>query len=48
MLLGIPDVIQEIEKHKWCESQKAGHDVGFEWAREDWLLHYAKEWEKSH
>jgi hypothetical protein len=23
---------EEILKHKWIESQKAGYDVGFEWA----------------
>lgn len=47
-LLNLPEVIQEIDKHKWCESEKAGHDVGIEWAREDWLLHYAEKWKKEH
>ena len=47
-LLGLPEVLQEIDKHKWCESEKAGHDVGIEWAREDWLKNYATQWKKSH
>jgi hypothetical protein len=47
-LLGIPEVINEIERHKWFESEKAGHDVGIEWAREDWLKKYAKDWRRNH
>jgi hypothetical protein len=47
-LLSHPEVIQEIEKYKWCESEKAGHDVGIEWARENWLKHYAENWKQSH
>ena len=47
-LLSIPEVIQEIDKHKWCESEKAGHDVGIEWAREDWLKSYAEQWKQTH
>jgi hypothetical protein len=47
-LLSIPEVVQEIEKHKWCESEKAGHDVGFEWASQDWLDHYSDQWKQAH
>lgn len=47
-LLSIPEVIQEIEKHKWYESEKAGRDVGYEWAREDWLKRYASQWVQGH
>ena len=32
--------IDEIEKHKWIESEKAGHDLG-EAARIDWVKKYA-------
>ena len=46
-LLSLPEVIQEIDKHKWCESEKAGHDVGIDWAREDWLKRYAEGWKKT-
>ena len=47
-LLSMPEVIEEIDKHKWCESEKAGHDVGIEWARADWLKNYADKWKTEH
>ena len=47
-LLGVPEVMQEIERHKWFESQKAGRDVGFEWAQEDWLQKYSEQWKQGH
>jgi hypothetical protein len=31
---------REIEKHKWIESEKAGHDLGVD-AVIDWILKYA-------
>ena len=34
----------EILKHKWIESEKAGHDVGFEVALLDWMLKHRKLW----
>ena len=46
-LLNDPEVIQEIDRYKWCESEKAGHDVGIEWARENWLKDHAEQWKKS-
>jgi hypothetical protein len=36
----------EILKHKWIESQKAGHDLGFEWALTDWVVKYRTGWRK--
>lgn len=47
-LLSVPEVIEEIEKHKWFESEKAGHDVGTDWAREDWLNKYGEQWKQNH
>ncbi len=38
----------EIERHKWIESEKAGRDIGFDEAAQDWLDHYAKEWLRQH
>ena len=35
---------EEILKHKWIESEKAGHDVGFEWALLDWNFNYRNGW----
>jgi len=29
---------EEILKHKWIESEKAGHDIGFERALTDWIV----------
>ncbi len=39
-------VIDEINRHLWIESEKAGYDIGFERASEDWLAKYADEWIK--
>lgn len=37
---------EEILKHKWIESEKAGRDIGFEWALTDWILNYRTGWRK--
>jgi len=34
----------EILRHKWIESQKAGHDIGFEAALTDWIRHHRQGW----
>jgi hypothetical protein len=40
---------QEILRHKWIESEKAGYDIGFERALIDWILRYRPAWrEKRH
>jgi len=36
----------EILKHKWIESEKAGYDIGFERALIDWTVHYRSGWRK--
>ena len=43
-LLKIPEVIEEIKRHLWIESEKAGHDIGFERAATDWIKKYAQGW----
>jgi hypothetical protein len=30
----------EILRHKWYESEKAGHDIGWERAAVDWMVRY--------
>ena len=35
---------EEILKHKWIESEKAGRDVGFEWALLDWNFNHRNNW----
>lgn len=37
VLLKDKDVVVEIEKHKWIESEKVGHDIGHERASRDWI-----------
>jgi len=36
----------EILKHKWIESEKAGHDIGFERALTDWVVRYRTGWRR--
>jgi hypothetical protein len=38
---------EEILKHKWIESEKAGHDIGFERALTDWIIKHRANWRKS-
>jgi hypothetical protein len=35
---------EEIWKHKWIESEKAGADIGFEKALLDWIVKYRSSW----
>lgn len=37
----------EILKHKWIESEKAGHDIGFERALTDWIVKHRTKWRKT-
>ena len=37
----------EILRHKWIESEKAGHDVGFERALLDWVRKHRMSWRLS-
>ena len=47
-LLENKEVIEEINRHLWIESEKAGHDIGFEKAAEDWLTRFSSAWIKYH
>ena len=35
---------EEILKHKWIESEKAGKDIGFEKALLDWIVKHRSHW----
>jgi hypothetical protein len=35
---------EEILKHKWIESEKAGNDIGFEKALLDWIVKHRSNW----
>ena len=39
-------VMEEIHKHLWIESQKAGYNIGIERATDEWLRFYAEGWMK--
>ena len=41
-------VIDEIQRHLWIESEKAGRDIGFENAAADWLERFSKTWINHH
>ncbi|OHE80823.1 MAG: hypothetical protein A2107_02390 [Verrucomicrobia bacterium GWF2_62_7] len=37
---------EEILRHKWLESEKAGQDIGFERALVDWVAKYRTTWRR--
>ncbi|MBF0619521.1 MAG: hypothetical protein HQL19_05080 [Candidatus Omnitrophica bacterium] len=43
-----PDIRAEVERYKWIESEKAGYDIGFEKALEDWIRFYFDAWIAHH
>ena len=45
-LLKNKDVNEEINKHLWIESQKAGYSIGIERATDEWLQLHATAWMK--
>ena len=47
-LLKNKEVIEEINRHLWIESQKAGYSIGIERATDEWLTLYAEGWMKYH
>lgn len=38
---------EEIMKHKWIESEKVHHDVGFEYALVDWIVKHKDGWDRE-
>jgi hypothetical protein len=40
-------VKEEIGRHRWIESEKAGMDIGFDRAAEDWLNRFSDSWIRS-
>jgi len=41
-------VVEEINRHLWIESQKAGYSIGIERATDEWLRLYSEGWMKYH
>lgn len=38
---------EEILRHKWIESEKVGHDIGFEKALLDWIVRHRSTWRSN-
>lgn len=47
-LLQMPEAIEEIKRHLWIESEKAGYDIGYDKAAEDWLNRFSDAWVSYH
>ena len=47
-LLKDKDVLNEINRYKWIESEKAGLDIGFERAAREWINSYSKKYLTEH
>jgi hypothetical protein len=38
---------EEVLRHKWLESERAGRDIGFENAVVSWVVHHRARWRKA-
>jgi hypothetical protein len=38
---------EEILRHKWFESEKVGHDIGFDLAEVDWRIKHRSQWRRE-
>jgi hypothetical protein len=38
---------EEVNKHKWYESERAGYDIGFPRALIDWTMRFKSKWLKE-
>ena len=38
---------EEILRHKWIESEKLGHDIGFEKALLEWIVKHRSTWREK-
>ena len=38
---------EEIKKYKWIESEKAGRDIGWERAQQEWLQNHFPAWKQQ-
>ncbi len=43
----VVDESQEIAKHKWIESEKAGEDIGTDKARWSWICNHKNNWHST-
>jgi len=47
-LLKDKEILDEINRYKWLESEKAGADIGFERAAGEWINTYSKQYFTHH
>ncbi|NTV29015.1 MAG: DUF4032 domain-containing protein [Candidatus Omnitrophica bacterium] len=47
-LLQEKEVVEEINRHKWLQSEMQGYDIGFDKAADDWFQQYASAWVAHH
>ena len=47
-LLKDRDILNEINRYKWLESEKAGSDIGFERASREWINTYSTQYLTQH
>jgi len=47
-LLKDKDVLAEINRYKWLESEKSRSDIGFDRASREWLSAYSKQYLAQH
>jgi hypothetical protein len=47
-LLKNKKAVEEINRHRWIESEKAGYDIGFKTASVDWLEKFSTAWMQYH
>jgi hypothetical protein len=47
-LLKDKDVVNEINRYKWLESEKVGSDIGFERASREWINLHSKQYFEQH
>ena len=47
-LLTNKQAVEEINRHRWIESEKAGYDIGFEKASMEWLEKFSTAWMHYH
>jgi len=47
-LLRDKDVVNEINRYKWLESEKVGKDIGFERASREWINKCSKQYLNRH
>ena len=41
------DIKKDILLHKWYESERAGHDIGWERAAVDWMIRHGRQYKEG-